>query len=83
MLGANPLKVVESCHVPPSLRYSQPEMRLSVILVVVLDAKVGTEGAAWMALVTVAVGLEVTLPSQLAAVISTEIELAISSSTKV
>ena len=75
MLGVKPLKVVEVCQSPPSLLYSQPVMEFSVMLVSVFDAKVGASGAIWVALAMVAVGFEVTLPSQLAAATVTVMSL--------
>ena len=83
MLGDKPLNVVEVCQLPPSLLYSQPVIVLSVILVVVLEDKVGASGAVCVAFVTVAVEFEVTDPSQLAAVTVTVIVLPMSACTKV
>ena len=76
-------KVVDSCHVPPSIRYSQPVMVLRIIFVAVLDDSVGASGAVCGALVTVVVAAEVTLPVQLAAVTVTVIVAPMSSCTKV
>ena len=83
MLGVNPLKVVDVCHAPPSLLYSQPAMVVSVMLVGVLLDEVGAGGAAWVAFVTVAVAAEVTLPSQLAAVTVTVMVAPMSAATNV
>ena len=58
--------------------YSHPETVVSVILVAVLPALVGATGVDCAALITVAVGDEVTLPLQLADVTSTVIVLLIS-----
>ena len=68
---------------PPFLRYSQPVMVLRVMFVAVLDNKVGAAGAVGVALLTVAVGSEATLPVQLAAVTVTVMVAAMSAWTKV
>ena len=81
VFGVKPSKVVEDCHAPLPKRYSHPVMVLSVMLVAVLDAIVGAEGAAWVALATVAVAGDVTLPEQLAAFTTTLIGLLTSAAT--
>ena len=46
VFGVNPLNVTDVCHAPPFIRYSQPVIVLSVMLVVVLLNIVGAGGAA-------------------------------------
>ena len=46
VLGVNPVKVVDDCQAPPLMLYSHPVTVVSVIVVLVADAKVGAEGAA-------------------------------------
>ena len=83
-MGVNPLKTTGVCQaLPPSLLYSQPAMALSVMLVDVLLAIVGAAGAVCAALATAVVGVEVTLPVQLAAVTVTVIVFPISACAKV
>ena len=72
VLGVNPLKVVEVCHVPAvPRRYSQPLMVLSIMLVGVADERVGAAGAVWFAFATATVASEVTLPLQVDEVTTT------------
>jgi len=63
-----------SCHEPVPLRYSAPLTSVSVMLVVVLLAIVGAAGVVCAALATAAVADDVTLPVQLLADTTTEID---------
>ena len=83
VLGLNPPKVGDVCQLPLSLRYSQPDTELRVIVVAVLSARVGGGGVVCVAFVTVAVGFDVTSPVQLAAVTVTVVVLPMSSCTSV
>ena len=67
MLGVNPLKVALDCQLPLSILYSQPGISISTISVAVALNNPGAVGAVCVALVTGAVGAEVTEPSQFAA----------------
>jgi len=64
VFGVSPLKVVEVCHAPEgAMRYSQPVMVASVMLVAVgVPNTVGAAGAAGVALITTVVAGEVIPP---------------------
>ena len=83
MFGIKSLKTVLVCQAPSFIRYSQPVTVTSVMFVAVLDNNSGIAGASCIALAIIAVGLELMLPSQLAAVTVTVIVLPISSCSKV
>ena len=83
VLGDKPLKVVVSCQLPASLRYSQPAIAVSVMLSAVLVSNVGAAGVVWVALVMATVGLEVISPSQLTVVTVTVMVWVMSASTMV
>ena len=68
VLGVKPLNNTSVCHSLSFILYCCPGMAFRVMVVAVAEARVGAAGAAWVAFVTVAVGAEVMLPSQLAAV---------------
>ena len=67
VLAVRPSNSGLSCHEPVPLRYSALVTAVSVMLVVVLLAIVGAAGVVAVALATVAVAADVTLPVQLLA----------------
>ena len=83
LLGDKLLKVSVDDQAPPTLRYSQSAIALRVMLVAVFDANDGAAGAVCDAFVTVAVGAELALPSQFAALTVTVIVLPMSDWVKV